>query len=165
MMFSWNLKHLFINGWFNWMIPNLDIGNGLFYETSIKNWLALEFQPVIDEKFQQSAADCKICLAYLRAFRGPHNGWNNPSVTTKKAVAAGSAWKCQTCTGIHSHQRNRLETYTVHMIFHDIILWHYHDQSSPTLTDRPVPHGRQLFRACTWYIWHVLTIPPQSMTG
>ena len=113
----WNLKHPFINGWFNWMIPNLYIGNGLFYETSIKNWLALEFQ-----------ADCKICLAYLRAFRGPHNGWNNPSVTTKKkTVAAGSAWKCQTCTGIHSHQRNRLETYTWYfMMFCDTTMTNHH---------------------------------------
>ena len=25
---TWNLKHLFINGCFNWMIPNLYIGNG-----------------------------------------------------------------------------------------------------------------------------------------
>ena len=27
---TWNLKHLFINGCFNWMIPNLYIGNGCF---------------------------------------------------------------------------------------------------------------------------------------
>ncbi len=26
--YTWNLKHLFINGCFNWMIPNLYIGNG-----------------------------------------------------------------------------------------------------------------------------------------
>ena len=26
--FAWNLKHLFINGCFNWMISNLYIGNG-----------------------------------------------------------------------------------------------------------------------------------------
>ena len=27
---SWNPKHLFMNGCFNWMIPNLYIGNGCF---------------------------------------------------------------------------------------------------------------------------------------
>ena len=27
---SWNPKHPFINGCFNWMIPNLYIGNGCF---------------------------------------------------------------------------------------------------------------------------------------
>ena len=33
---TWNLKHLFINGCFNWMIPNLYIGNGCFTKHPFK---------------------------------------------------------------------------------------------------------------------------------
>ena len=33
---TWNLKHPFINGCFNWMIPNLYIGNGCFTKHPFK---------------------------------------------------------------------------------------------------------------------------------
>ena len=33
---TWNLKHLFVNGCFNWMIPNLYIGNGWFTKHPFK---------------------------------------------------------------------------------------------------------------------------------
>ena len=33
---TWNLKHLFITGCFNWMIPNLYIGNGCFTKHPFK---------------------------------------------------------------------------------------------------------------------------------
>ena len=33
---SWNLKHLFINGCFNWMIPDLYLGNGCFTKHPFK---------------------------------------------------------------------------------------------------------------------------------
>ena len=38
---TWNPKQPFINGCFNWMIPNLYIGNGCFtkHQTSIYKWL------------------------------------------------------------------------------------------------------------------------------
>ena len=34
---TWNPKHPFINGCFNWMIPNLCIGNGCFNKHPINN--------------------------------------------------------------------------------------------------------------------------------
>ena len=38
---TWNLKHLFINGCFNWMIPNLYIVNGGFTKHPFKTgWLS-----------------------------------------------------------------------------------------------------------------------------
>ena len=33
---TWNLKHLFINDCFNWMIPNLYVGNGCFTKHPFK---------------------------------------------------------------------------------------------------------------------------------
>ena len=40
---TWNSKQPFINGCFNWMIPNLYIGNGCFTKHPIKN-CCLEYQ-------------------------------------------------------------------------------------------------------------------------
>ena len=33
---TWNLKHLFINGCFNWMVPDLYLGNGCFTKHPFK---------------------------------------------------------------------------------------------------------------------------------
>ena len=41
--YTWNLKHPFINGCFNWMISNLDMGNGCFTKHPLKTG-CLEFQ-------------------------------------------------------------------------------------------------------------------------
>ena len=35
-IYTWNLKHLFVNGCFNWMIPNLYLGNGCFTKHPFK---------------------------------------------------------------------------------------------------------------------------------
>ena len=45
-LFSWNLKHPFISGCFNWMIPILYIGNGCFTKHPIKNG-CLEYQVLV----------------------------------------------------------------------------------------------------------------------
>ena len=36
LLITWNLKHLFINGWFNWMIPNHYIENCCFTKHPFK---------------------------------------------------------------------------------------------------------------------------------
>ena len=38
---TWNPKQPFINGCFNWMIPNLYIGNGCFWDKPAKSWVPI----------------------------------------------------------------------------------------------------------------------------
>ena len=48
---SWNLKHPFINGCFNWMIQNLYIGNGCFTKHPFKTG-CLGFQVLINQTLE-----------------------------------------------------------------------------------------------------------------
>ena len=97
---TWNLKHLFINGCFNWMIPNLYIGNGCFTKHPFKTGclgyqvnIFYDLQPPVISK--RSWLESPGCLAPLfwsnySDLTRPHPKWwfskGNPLISGKSRL-------------------------------------------------------------------------------
>ena len=77
MIHAWNLKQPFINGCFNWMIPNLYIGNGCFTKRLFING-CLGFQVRQDT------------LPKTNSWFTPENGWLEDDISFWDGLHSGA---------------------------------------------------------------------------
>ena len=106
MLPTWNPKQPFINGCFNWMIPNLYIGNDkwLFHQTSILNWLfgvpGSSWCPTFNwltGRLKDWRIDGSLVVFCGKCFQAG-TGFNNVDLSAAKAVFhwvpfKGNGWK------------------------------------------------------------------------
>ena len=85
---SWNMTYEFLNGCFNWMIPNLYIGNGCLSKHPFQLW----FFGVPGVVLWSSRCQNNIFWANYMAQAPRRVGWS-PQIMVLK-VRLPSAWKC-----------------------------------------------------------------------